>query len=184
LCTPIGHTLAGATLIINQSVFTKIKPIFGILILIVVANLPDIDYLFGFFKGNPNLYHHGWTHSFVFVLVMGFVVYGICYFFIRDSALAVGLIVAGILFTHLILDYFTLDTSPPFGLQLFWPFSTSYFISSATLFGDVHKSATSVTFIQSLFVWHNLKTVLLEIVILVPVLIVFRLIRKRRNRIT
>jgi hypothetical protein len=35
--------------------------------ILLCANVPDVDFLFGFAAGNPNLYHHMWTHSLAFL---------------------------------------------------------------------------------------------------------------------
>ena len=83
----------------------------ALLILLVAANLPDIDLLFGAVKGNPNLYHHQWTHSVFFCMAAALV---LMMAMKRFSALDHGrlaLLLAGILLSHLLLDWLTKDTS-------------------------------------------------------------------------
>jgi membrane-bound metal-dependent hydrolase YbcI (DUF457 family) len=148
--------------------------------MIIFSNLPDVDYLFGTIKGNPNLYHHLWTHSIVFGIFVGFMYW----FFKKSASYWAGLIVSCLMFSHILLDYFTLDTNPPFGIQLFWPISKTYFISPVSIFRDVSKASANKLFIQSLFCWHNLKTVLVELVLLGPIGLAFWIFQKMKSRKT
>jgi inner membrane protein len=74
-----------------------------------------------------------------------------------------------VLISHLALDCFTHDQAPPYGLQVFWPFSDRYVLSPFTPFLDVNKGADNGTFLLRLFSLHNVKTVFVEILILGPV---------------
>ena len=134
---------------------------------IVVANLADIDFLPGFFVGNPNRFHHGGSHS-----IAAAVLVGACLAFLPAfRKLGYGrafLFFFGLYGSHILLDFFSVDTSPPRGLPIFWPISDQYFISGFSIFSDVHKDSNSATFIQSLFVRHNFWTIAREILILAP----------------
>jgi len=112
-------------------------------------------------------------------LLSGSVGFCICCFIKREWAVVCGFIISGILLTHLVLDYFTIDTSEPYGMQVFWPISKGYFISPVTFLGDLYKSSSSATFIPSLFVWHNLKTVALETAIFLPLLTGVWIVKKK-----
>jgi len=134
----------------------------------ILANLPDVDFLFGFVAGSPNLYHRGWTHSLGFVLIVmaGAAVFS---FFLQKRIDFRWIRISGLLvFFHLILDLLTMDRSAPYGIQFFWPLSRHYVISPLVVFRDVEKSAAAATFITSLFSRHNGLTVLSEIVIFAP----------------
>ena len=71
MCTPVGHSLAAYS-VVYATRPTWIRQ-YGSLFLmaIMVGNLPDIDLIFGYFVGNPNLYHHLWTHSLTFSIIGG-----------------------------------------------------------------------------------------------------------------
>lgn len=130
-----------------------------------LANAPDLDFLFGLISGNPNQYHRGWTHSLVFVLI----VMGIIRAFYKIRSQQVNwrfiLISGGVVLSHLIIDMFTIDTSVPYGIDLFWPVSEQYVIAPVTFLGDVHKSSETGTFITSLISMHNLGVVVSEVLI-------------------
>ncbi len=68
--------------------------------------------------------------------------------------------------SHVVLDYFGIDTNPPFGEMALWPFTTGFFISPLPLFYDVSRSFTSET------IRHNLVAGLIELAVLVPVTLV------------
>ncbi len=139
--------------------------------IVLVANLPDIDFLFGWSVGNPNRYHHLWTHSIVFAVLTGVVISAIYTVIRNKNGLKMGGIAAGIVGSHLVLDFFSKDTRVPSGMPLFWPISSKYFLSPVVLFQDVHKASSNDAFFGSLVCWHNLWTLLIELAILMPLAI-------------
>ena len=73
---PLGHTAVG---LVVHDVYAKGRSSLGLwktmAIVIVLANLPDMDVLVGLtFHGNGNFFHRGPTHSFLFALVMAFLI--------------------------------------------------------------------------------------------------------------
>lgn len=152
------------------------------LLLIFFALLPDVDFLFGFVVGDANRYHHLFTHSFTFVIVAGISGGGRYAKLKKDSWLksSAYFISAGI--SHVILDILALDQREPFGCPLWSPFSNAFVISPVTIFSDVSRVSDSKYFIQSLFNSHNLKTVLIEMVILIPLLILIIFWNRMRSK--
>jgi inner membrane protein len=151
-----------------------------LLLFMVFANIPDLDFLPGFFAGNPNMYHHGMTHSIFFALVVSIVV-GVAYSIIRKKEMMKMSIILFVTYaSHLLLDFLGKDTRQPFGEQLFWPFTSEYYISPFALFSDVHKASHSDIFLKSLFNWHNLTTMAIEVAILTPILLLV-LNRKKQS---
>ena len=54
--------------------------------------------------------------------------------------------------SHIFLDFFSSDTSFPYGIPLFWPFSYEYFMSPFPLFRDVIREGGSTPlFFQTFF---------------------------------
>jgi inner membrane protein len=180
MCTPIGHVLAGAA--VYQGGSSKgFRSSWLFLFILLCANLPDVDFLFGFVAGNPNLYHHMWTHSLIFGAGVGLLAALVSRPFFGQPPFRMGLLTFGAIFSHLVLDYFTVDQNPPFGIKLFWPFTEKYYISPVPIFQDVYKVSTSSGFFKSLICRHNGVTLLIEIAVLAPVfMIVFMLTRKRK----
>ena len=182
MCTPIGHTLLGGALFFSSRKASEKTNwlIFGIVI--ILANLPDIDFFFGAVRGNPNMYHHYWTHSFGFALIGGMLLSVICRGFSMRDSLKFGVLAFFLIFTHVVLDFFTKDTGYPYGVPLLWPISEGHYISPMSIFQDVNKASSSRAFIGSLFCWHNLWTIVREVVILGPLsLISWLLFRKRKS---
>jgi membrane-bound metal-dependent hydrolase YbcI (DUF457 family) len=178
MCTPVGHTLAGGALLTSVKGGLSDRWLFFILVM-VFANLPDIDLLFGAVRGNPNLFHHHWTHSIVFCVFTGTAGGFLLSRRLKMSRGRSVLLMTGILLTHVLLDFFTRDTSEPFGQQLFWPFSSGFVASPWTPLPDVYKSSANRTFINALFSLHNLKTVAAEAAVFGPLFLAVRQIKKR-----
>ena len=177
MCTPAGHTLMGLVVqnpIQSGSAGEVWK---SILWVILLSNSPDIDFLFGFFAGNPNQYRHGWTHS------LGFVVLVMCLiwlFGIIRRKPANWRVSGALVISHLLIDLFTLDGAAPYGMTLFWPVSEMYVIAPVALFRDVHKSSLNATFLPSLFSVHNMWTILSEILIFGTLFGVSVFLKKRK----
>jgi len=81
-------------------------------------------------------------------------------------------------FSHLLIDFFAVDNSFPYGEQLLWPFTSEYYLSPVPIFMDVHKSDVSFNFIQSLFSKHNFIMVLSEIGIFGTYYLIVEFIKK------
>lgn len=178
--TPVGHVLGGIMcLFFNKEFVLKNWPV--LCLVVFYALLPDIDFLFGLVEGLPNKYHHQSTHSFVFIVLAG-----LLGGFIVNKLKIMQFTKSFVLFTvsgasHLLLDVLALDTKAPFGAPLFWPFSNKFFISPVTIFSDVHRSSSSHTFWASLLSSHNFETVLIEIAILLPIVILLFFVGKNKT---
>lgn len=148
---------------------------------LILANLPDVDYLFGFLVGRPNAYHRGWTHSIFFAIGVAIVFLIIRFLILRKVEIRSALLIFGLISSHLFVDWFTLDTSDPVGIPLFWPFSNEHFIAPVILFRDVHKGVTNSQFFRVLFSTHNLITLGSELLIFGPFVAVSYWILNRKT---
>ncbi len=147
---------------------------------IILANLPDIDFLPGFIVGEPNRYHHHYvSHSLGASLVVGFGLALVVCFRDRQRFWSRFALFTSIYFSHIFLDYFSHDSSAPFGVPMFWPLTSEYFISPVPIFMSIQKSGGSGEFVQSLLVFHNLKAAVWEAVVFVPVLSIIKLVKNR-----
>lgn len=176
--TPIGHVLAGAIIF---RIFRK-KNLALFLLLVFFALLPDIDFLFGFIVGDVNRYHHLFTHSVSFVLIAGIAGSAIVYFWRKQGFLFYSAIFCSAGISHLILDILALDKRPPYGCPLLWPFSRKFIISPFYFFSDVERESSAVQFLSSLLSWHNFRTILLEIAILLPLFILIVLWQNNKEK--
>jgi hypothetical protein len=185
----MGYALSEAT-----KVRLAKKTWLNVFFFVVLANLPDIDFLPGFLLGQPNRYHHHFVHSLSFALFAGLAGGLIFWRRYRKGAETnhtneeagsyrfwpYFLTISGIVFSHCVLDLFTEDFSPPYGMLLFWPVDASYYDVSWDIFAAVHKSNDSATFIASLFNWHNFKVILREFLILALIIGLLKMIRQLR----
>jgi len=185
MSSPIGHSLAGCiTSLYKEStpgvIQFKLK---SLVFYIIVANAPDLDFLPGLLLGEPNLYHHGISHSIGF----GFLVSLVAAWLITrkgETSFRYELFFLSFCFgTHLILDFLSMDARPPYGIPVLWPFSSAYYM--VPILPPVNHSmldhATIGQFFSDAFSLHNLYVIGLEILLTVP--FIFILVwRRKKNR--
>lgn len=181
--SPIGHSLAGCAIYAgtNDNYTISWKTLF---LYILVANLPDFDFIPGFLLGAPNSFHRGVSHSLGFAFLFG-IVLGLLVArntttrrFFKNM-----IIFSGLYFSHIFLDLFSMDTSIPIGEKLFWPVSNEYFSAPFHFFLDIKRKVSSnYEFITTLFSFHNFLAILIEIAVLIPVLALVSFRKRRRNQ--
>jgi inner membrane protein len=101
---------------------------------VFIAVLPDLDFIPQLLTGKK--YHHTFTHSIVFAIIVAFVS-GMIGWLLRRKFLKVVLLTLLLYFSHLFLDFFTGGGK---GLQLFWPFAKTFYISQISIFPGTHYS--------------------------------------------
>ncbi len=178
--SPVGHVISG--IVVFSGLKKKNSSGLNLFLLVLFFSiLPDFDFLFGLFEGQPNKYHHQFTHSFFFVVLLGWIGAWIYARFEKISVKSVILffILPGIV--HLLLDSLAVDTSIPRGSPLFWPFWDEYIISPVLLFTDIQRSPEASRFFPSLFTLHNLYAALMELLILSPVYLFIIWKRKKKT---
>ena len=75
--------------------------------------------------------------------------------------------------SHLLLDWLQADPTPPFGLQLLWPFSSTWFISGWSVFRATDRRHV----LEVATMKRNAVAILQEIAILAPVMAALWLVR-------
>jgi inner membrane protein len=144
------------------------------LLYLIAANAADLDFLPGLFVGNLSKFHHGPSHSIGFAILFGLVASLI--FTKRLYAFAVG---SGLYLSHILLDYLIQDPSPPYGVQLLWPFSHAYLMAPLVLFRPFnYRNSTTGAVAASIFTQHNLLTITVEVLYLLPVLCLVLIFRQ------
>lgn len=91
---------------------------------ILLANLPDFDFLPGVIIGDAAFFHRTFTHSFAACLIAALAGGLLWRFFGRMSFLRAAILSFVSYASHLILD---LSGAAPKGLQLMWPISTTLY---------------------------------------------------------
>jgi inner membrane protein len=178
---PVGHALAGIALRQAGPGFYFKSRWLDVFFFMFLACLADADFLPGIILGRPNLYHHGISHSLGAALAIA-AVGG--WFFRRHNkkfwpaAAGIFLLYA----SHLLLDLFAWDFVAPFGLPLFWPFSSRYVIAASPFFLNITRSAATDDFFISLFNRHNLTAAFREILTLGGLALAAALLRSRLGK--
>jgi len=166
MATPVGHTLgAYATIVLlkPQSVSDRSRNLIALGLAFIFGNLADTDFLVAYFTDQTFLNHHYFSHSIPFaILVTAF-----CFLILkatrRPQSFREALVLGAAYGSHLLIDYFTDDGSPPFGIPLLWPFTDHHFMSPVLLFPSIHRGN-----LYDLLSLHNLKAMVLEIAVLGP----------------
>jgi inner membrane protein len=132
---PLGHiaiALATHQVSTGRSALHRWKHFFYVAVL---ANLPDIDVLFGLILSwNGNAFHRGPTHSLAFALIAGLAATAVGKRWCRISGISFTLSTL-IVLSHLLADQWLTDSPVSF----FWPFEVNWSSGHAG-WGDVFHS--------------------------------------------
>lgn len=194
MSSPIGHSLVGCLIHIAGSgkkrprphskigILKSLKPthLGTLLIFVVIANAPDLDFIPGLLMNEPNRYHHGISHSFgAAVLVSGMIAWLHKLPVFQKVHVSFGSALT-LYSSHLVLDMLTLDARLPLGIPLFWPLSGTYL--HVPVLPPVKHSflddATIAQFLTDAFSTHNLGVVLMECLLAFSFLLVIILLKK------
>lgn len=153
--TPIGHALAGLAV----AGAGRASRLSGrqVAILAFCAAAPDLDLFLRVIDGVNH--HRGPSHSFAMAALVG-----LGTVFLRRAGLGLpGPALMGAAWaSHVVLDYFGLDTSPPVGEMALWPFSDAFHASPVSIFYDIPRSFSAAAN------RHNLMAVAIEMAVLGP----------------
>ena len=158
MASPVAHSFAGYWIFqfFAQSKFRLLRFRRGKLlplgILVVVANLPDFDFLLSMvIRGNLNDLHRGFTHSLTvaaFVSVVLTLAWPIATPFWGSA-----LVYFTAYSSHILIDLFTglrLGwTNSGFGIPLFWPLPQKYSSPLILIIGVQHQNLAAVWSIQN-----------------------------------
>ncbi len=166
MASPIGHALgAYATIVLlkPQSVSDGNRNRITLGLAFIFGNLADTDFLVAHFTDQTFLNHHYFSHSIPFAVLVAALCFLVLKALRHPQSLRESLVLGAAYGSHLLIDYFTDDGSPPFGIPLLWPFSNHHFMSPVLLFPSIHRGN-----FHDLFSLHNLKAMFLEIAVLGP----------------
>jgi inner membrane protein len=151
---------------------------------VVAAVAADFDFIPGVLIGDANRYHQQTSHSIAAAIAFG----GMSAWAARALAITTwkaavaGTLVYG---SHLLLDWLTQDSRPPIGIPLLWPFSDVTFHAPFSLFRGVRHGqpgAGIAEFLGAVLSAHNLFSLLMELALLLPLLLLAWWARARSIR--
>jgi len=185
MSSPIGHSLAGWVIASFRSRSLKPTNLKELALYIFIANTPDLDFIPGALIGQPNLYHHGISHSIGAGLICAMVMAFLITIRNKKRLWREFLFIFAIFGSHLLLDLISVDGRLPLGIPIFWPLTDHYFMIPILppVMHSVLDNATMTQFLADVFSLHNLYVVGLEILLTVPfaLLIHWRLRKKTRE---
>jgi len=157
--SPVAHAGLG---LLGWQVFDRKKTAGTLLLFLLVANGPDVDFLLHtIFRSRALFLHQYYTHNLLFTLGLS-----VCAsLLLGDARSRMGLVLTGL--SHLAADVIVIDTLPPIGLRLFYPFSGTFY--NLPWFPYLKRGSWKV--ITSM---RNFEVLALEFVIFIlPVLLIF-----------
>jgi len=176
MSSPVAHSLIGLALGLIRflphyrqwgELRARLRALWRpLLFCVLLANAPDLDYFFGIFRGNLNYYHQTVTHTLIWIVATALAIWAYGWFRDRRASwLAPGLLLA-LLGSHLLVDWATVDCSPPIGLMLAWPFSDQLYHAAFAFLPPAAKRTLAD-------VWSlpNLRLVLVETALTLPLII-------------
>lgn len=188
--SPVGHSLGAY--IASGGVFPNVSTragdtrhlLIGFALLIFAGNAPDLDFFWGAWMRDMNVFHHGPSHSIAAVFIFATLAWLLLRVFMHPRGLA---ITAGLAYlSHLILDLFTADRTLPYGMQLFWPFDDRYVLASKAYFLNIEHGDMGSTVLDALpaiFSAHNLAAIGFEVLVLGPFALILFLRRRSNGRV-
>jgi membrane-bound metal-dependent hydrolase YbcI (DUF457 family) len=154
--SPVGHALGGI------AVGWRLMPAKdrrSAVVLAAIAIVPDLDLIVGT--------HRGASHSVGVAVIAGVVAAVLWSAFaaspLRRYALRVGLAVAFVWGSHVLLDWLSNDTRPPIGIMALWPVTHEYYKAPIEIFPPVSRR-----YWESRFWLYNLRAIVAELLILGP----------------
>ncbi|MBN1879071.1 PD40 domain-containing protein [bacterium] len=151
MASPIAHSITGFSIYWISSRYVRIssnplrqkKFLLGASIAVILANLSDLDLIAGLIF--HRYVHHQVTHTFFFALLIGLISAIAARMFHFCSIKRAFFLSTILVSSHVIIDYFTRDTSVPKGCMLFWPVSERYFMFPMPLFIDIWRMTPELT---------------------------------------
>lgn len=172
--TSIAHAVAGVAAA-RMTGPGSAKGWAGLALVVVVANLPDADFLIGAVVGRPRDWHRGPTHTLLAALVVALVVAVAQRRGGRRFSHAFVLAFA-LYGSHLVLDTIMPDRRFESGIPLFWPLTDYHVYAPLPLpdaleaFLNIPLGNTPGSFAASLLSWHAVAVFLIEGLLFLPLL--------------
>lgn len=166
--SPVGHSLAGLCVyLVARNRFPAGQQSRFVIGSIAVAILPDLDLIPVFLFDDAKSFHRQWTHSLAAAAAFGLLIGALARWWSADGVFY-GLWSGAVYVSHVLLDFLLDDPTPPYGIQLLWPFSQSYFMSPIAPFRGFTYGGPDLGVITMFFVPDNLATMAREVVLMTP----------------
>jgi inner membrane protein len=159
MASPIAHSLTGFALYsiwrVKNEPRGQSRPDWRTAgVFALLANLADFDFIVSWiFKGDPNVWHHAWSHGIFAAAVMTLL--AVCVFRLPGGRLASTPVFFALIGSHVVIDFFTgpdLGFKPAWPIPLLAPFSPAEFRAPVTLFpGIEHRHGGDILSLHNAF---------------------------------
>jgi inner membrane protein len=138
--SPLAHSVSGYLLAkflpLKQIKFSHSRNWYWLTFYpVLIAILADFDFIPQLITGEN--YHRGPTHSLMFALLVSIILASLISYLKKCSYQAIFGSTLLLYCSHLLLDFFTEGGQ---GMELFWPFTESFFKSPIAIFPAIHHS--------------------------------------------
>lgn len=181
MASPIGHGLVGLAAVRLAPGGARRVPVWWYALAVLLANLPDFDFLPGILIHDAGRFHRGASHSLLAAGVVG-VIAGLLARRARLAAWRFGAACAALYASHLVVDFFSEDPVAPVGQPLFWPLSLRVISPWTPFLGVSHDGTGLGDFIASVLTGANALVIGREVAVLAPILALAWLYGARRER--
>lgn len=181
---PLGHTVVGYCVTAASGIRFRKDVKTALLFSVVVANLPDLDFLPGLLSNEPDLYHRTIAHTLPAALLCGVIISAILTRF-RGRFLEMALLGFLVYSSHLFADMVRFSPGNV-GVQILWPFSHNWYtvpspISDGTAMSN-SRGAGAEGFASSFATLAFIRASVLQALLFLPLLIPALLMRSLRER--
>jgi membrane-bound metal-dependent hydrolase YbcI (DUF457 family) len=172
---PVAHGLIGASVVAALLPSSRSRIVVPLLIGAFLGISPDFDYALNWLRVGRGGWHHGFTHSIPFALLIGLVMI----ILMRDWKARSFIVFSAAFASHTLLDYLLTESR---GVALWWPFTDHRY--KLRLPNPIDYTWDDSSFWETTM--DVLKIVVTELLIFVPVLLLVVLIRRavvKRSRL-
>lgn len=181
---PLAHTLVGYATAAGTGVRFRRDTWTALIFSVVVANLPDVDFLPGALRNDPVLYHRTVAHTLVAAMLCGLIIAAILTRF-RGRFWEIALLGALVYSSHLFADMIDFGGGN-IGVPILWPLSNASFsiktplsrMSSTPLV--FHRGEGTGGFFASFTGFGFIRALVLQALLFSPLLLPAWWIRSRR----
>lgn len=164
---PLAHALVGASAAAALQPASRSQQWKPILIAAFLGICPDFDYALNFMRISGGGWHHGFTHSIAFALLLGLLTIVI----LRDWSVRSFVLFSAAAASHTLLDYLITESR---GVALWWPFTDHRYKLEITNPIDYTWSNASIWEVSA----GILKSTLTEFLIFAPIFLLVVLLRR------
>ena len=181
---PLAHSVVGYAFAAASGVRFRRDTFTAVLFSLVVANLPDADFLPGALADHPSLYHRGIAHTLPAALICGLIIGAVMTRF-GKRFWEIALLGTLVYSSHLLADMVYLGGGN-IGVQILWPLDHGWYVietpftTEQTSWLRFKRGRDSAGFFASFFSFSFVRAVMLQALLFAPLLLLAWWIRWKR----